>query len=78
MQANDAPIDLRYKLTGVIEHFGSAHGGHYVAYRPLISSHERPLATDKWVLCDDSKLTFLSKEEVLGKNAYMLLYERLP
>jgi ubiquitin C-terminal hydrolase len=30
-------IDEKFKLSGVIEHFGTAHGGHYVAYRPLFN-----------------------------------------
>jgi len=76
MEVNNSPFEARYKLTGVIEHFGSAHGGHYVGYKQLFN-HEKPRPTDKWVLCDDSSISFLSKEEVLRRNAYMLLYERM-
>jgi ubiquitin C-terminal hydrolase len=34
---NGGKIEALYKLSGVIEHFGSAHGGHYVSYRPLFN-----------------------------------------
>ena len=63
-------------MCGVIEHFGTAYGGHYVAYKPLFT-HDAPLQSDRWVLCDDSQTTLLTKEDIMSRNAYMLLYERI-
>ena len=78
--SDDFPTDIKYKLSGVIEHFGSAHGGHYVAYRPLFThNHEKGMSREdeKWLLCDDSKITYVQKEDVLRRKAYMLIYEKI-
>ena len=32
---------VKYKLSGVIEHFGSYAGGHYIAYRKLFSQIDK-------------------------------------
>lgn len=64
-------VDIKYKLTGVIEHFGTARGGHYVSYRKLFPS------SDKWVFCNDSEVKIVEKATVMQRNAYMLIYERL-
>jgi ubiquitin C-terminal hydrolase len=74
MQSNEYQIDAKYRLTGVIEHFGSAHGGHYVGYRPLFPEQEN---CTKWVVCDDSRITIIDKESVLKRKAYMLMYSRI-
>lgn len=64
LRSDEYPIDIKYKLSGVIEHFGSANGGHYVAYRPLFAhNHEKGMSRDdeKWLLCDDSKISYVQK-----------------
>jgi len=81
LRSDDYPTDIKYKLSGVIEHFGSAHGGHYVAYRPLFThNHEKGMGREdeKWLLCDDSKITYVQKQDVLRRKAYMLIYEKIP
>ncbi len=74
MRSSDYQMDAKYQLTGVIEHFGSAYGGHYVGYRPLFPEDEK---CNKWVMCDDSRITVLTKEQVLQRKAYMLMYQRI-
>ena len=79
LKSDDYYIDEKYKLSGVIEHFGTAHGGHYVAYRPLFNHKlDQDLRENEtWLLCDDSDITFVKKDEVLKRRAYMLIYEKL-
>jgi len=50
MKSNGYSIDAKYRLTGVIEHIGSAYGGHYIAFRPLFPEN---LDCQQWALCDD-------------------------
>ena len=71
MKTNGYQIDMKYQLCGLIEHFGSASGGHYIAYRPLFSEVKD---NKTWVICDDSKTSYVPKEYVLGRKAYMLIY----
>jgi ubiquitin C-terminal hydrolase len=53
-------FDAKYKLCGVIEHFGTALGGHYIAYRPLdLSSYTDP--NEKWIICDDNNVQEVTK-----------------
>jgi uncharacterized UBP type Zn finger protein len=79
LKSDSNNIDAKYKLSGVIEHFGSAHGGHYVAYRPLFTHDldKDKLKKETWLLCDDSKISYVEKDEVLKRRAYMLIYEKL-
>ena len=67
---NDVNITTRamYKLTGVICHIGSLHGGHYFAFCKNIEN-------DGWLLCDDTNVSQVEVSEVLNyHNAYMLFY----
>ena len=32
---------------------------------------------EKWLLCDDSRISYVHKEEVLRRKAYMLIYEKI-
>ena len=50
MKQNGVKIDQKYRLSSVIEHFGTAIGGHYVSYRRLFPN------SDKWVYCDDESV----------------------
>lgn len=49
---NSESEERKYKLSAVIEHFGSVNGGHYVGYRKLFH-HDKESSGDKWVLADD-------------------------
>ncbi|MDR1473649.1 MAG: hypothetical protein LBI41_03725 [Lactobacillales bacterium] len=57
----------KYKLNGVICHYGTLNGGHYTSY---VKNN------GQWFLCNDSSITPVSKEEALSKvqNAYVLTY----
>eukprot|EP00731_Ephydatia_muelleri_P009622 Em0005g208a len=56
-----------YDLTGVINHYGTITGGHYIALR----KHD-----GKWYEFDDAKVTPITAEEVVTPVAYMLFYQR--
>ena len=59
-------MEATYKLVAIIEHFGSAFGGHYVAYKKLFPDvDEKPGHKNLWVLCDDSEIQILDQNEVL-------------
>lgn len=62
----DWPVDLlRYNLSAVIVHKGELSTGHYVNY----AREGRD-----WFLFDDSKVILVNESEVLGAEAYILLY----
>ena len=61
---------MSYKLMSIIEHRGSAHGGHYVTYR-----RNRSGDTSTWFIVSDDNVTAISWEEVRRSQAYMLIYE---
>ena len=56
-----------YLLYGVVVHYGSGVGGHYVSY---------VRANGKWYYCDDSKVTLAEKEAEIDTNAYLLFYHK--
>lgn len=39
----------RYELYGVVAHYGSGVGGHYISFVKV---------SNKWYKCDDNKVTF--------------------
>ena len=61
---------MTYKLMSIIEHRGSAHGGHYVTYR-----RNRSGDTSSWFIVSDDNVTAISWDEVRRSQAYMLIYE---
>ena len=57
-----------YDLTAVIVHEGrSIHSGHYKAY--VRHSH-----SGEWLLANDARVTFVSQEEVMQAQGYLLFY----
>lgn len=56
-----------YSLLGVIVHDGPIDSGHYVCYSKR---------GDEWYLCDDESISKVDEEEVVSKQAYVLLYEK--
>ncbi len=62
---------LPYKLMSVVEHRGSAFGGHYQTYRRVGSN------CNEWVLVSDESVVPRSWEDVQTCEAYMLLYEEM-
>jgi ubiquitin carboxyl-terminal hydrolase 36/42 len=79
-----------YRLYGVVVHLdfmGSAHSGHYVAFVRLRGGGGRGGGRgeeedddegggDRWVKCDDGRVTETDLETVLAQKAYLLFYER--
>jgi len=71
IQSSNWPKLLPYQLMSVVEHKGSAFGGHYQTYRRVGSEQK------KWVLVSDESVLPRSWEEVQRCEAYMLLYEEM-
>lgn len=61
---------FKYKLYGVINHFGNLTTGHYTSYIRNAS------ASTKWYYFDDAKFHMRKASEVLNKNAYCLFFWR--
>ncbi|KIW80755.1 hypothetical protein Z517_07371 [Fonsecaea pedrosoi CBS 271.37] len=69
-----ADISAKYRLEGIVSHFGGKDEGHYIAY-----VHRR----DSWYVFDDSsevrKISFQAVvDQFDGFTPYVLLYERIP
>lgn len=62
---------LPYRLMSVVEHLGSAFGGHYQTYRRVLSKR------NEWVLVSDESVVPRSWKDVQSCEAYMLLYEEM-
>ena len=57
--------DKIYNLFGVIYHYGEINSGHYNC---TIRKDE------KWILCDDNRITEIEEKSVMTSNAYILFY----
>lgn len=57
----------KYDLYGVVHHFGTKNGGHYVSE---VSNDE------KWYLCDDEMIRQIVDPELNSCSSYMLFYWR--
>ena len=76
----------KYQLYGVINHNGVLNSGHYYSYvknnikdiKDYSNSNSNtslPDFDDTWYLCNDSRVSEISIDEVLtSNNAYMLFY----
>lgn len=69
-KSTDGP-KMPYRLMSVVEHLGSAFGGHYQTYRRLRVEH------NEWVLVSDESVVPKSWKDVQACEAYMLLYEEM-
>lgn len=58
---------IHYRLQSVVEHRGSAFGGHYVCFR-------RDTTTDDWVFVSDDYVKPVEWSDVRIAQAYMLFY----
>lgn len=66
---------FRYKLYGVVNHFGNLTTGHYTSYVHKSNDSKK---TRGWCYFDDAKVTFnCPVSQVLNKNAYCLFYQRV-
>eukprot|EP00762_Andalucia_godoyi_P006760 ANDGO_00954.mRNA.1 putative ubiquitin carboxyl-terminal hydrolase 16 len=66
----DDGLHATYKLIGVVNHHGGTGGGHYTAM-----SYRYPHG---WFQCDDSSVSSISPDRVLGSEGYVLVYELQP
>ena len=79
-----APKGCRYRLVGIVSHSGGMGGGHYVSYGRPRGRGGAGRATGKkkggaggWRYVSDSHVSPVSTDQVLGKQAYLLFYERI-
>ncbi|XP_039275476.1 ubiquitin carboxyl-terminal hydrolase 16 [Nilaparvata lugens] len=70
---------LLYSLYGVVEHSGTLHGGHYVAYVKVREGEQKPNQPREgsWYYISDSHVSPVKEEAVLRTQAYLLFYERI-
>ena len=60
-------FDASYELYGVVNHYGTLEGGHYVAY---CKNDQK----NRWFKYDDHEVTELSTADVKSHAAYLLFY----
>lgn len=63
----DSPVEEKYELLAVTNHYGTLAGGHYTAY----CKHG-----EDWYLCDDSTVVPVEADSVSSRNACLLFYRR--
>jgi hypothetical protein len=68
MGADTAAPRVLYDLYAVVCHMGSLGMGHYIAYIKDMGGG--------WVRCDDTMVQWVSEEEVISCEAYMLFYSQ--
>jgi hypothetical protein len=77
----DEDGEVVYALYGIVEHSGSLHFGHYVAYVKVPGktkeSGDIAVGEDKWFYISDSHVSASSLKNVLSQDAYILFYERI-
>jgi ubiquitin C-terminal hydrolase len=69
MEDSELMVDaeLPYDLFGTVTHFGTLQSGHYVANVKV---------EDHWYHCNDANVTYISEQDVLKSEAYLLFYAR--
>jgi len=65
---------VRYELCGVVEHNGTLHFGHYVAY---VRARRVATSNQQWFYCSDRHIRSCTLDEVLQAQAYLLFYFRV-
>ncbi|KAK1274244.1 Ubiquitin carboxyl-terminal hydrolase 8 [Acorus gramineus] len=63
-----ATEEMLYNLYVVVVHIGSCGSGHYISYVRL--------SPNRWCQFNDAKVSEVSKDEVLKKEAYIVFYTR--
>ena len=64
---NERFKNSNYDLVGTINHLGSIKSGHYTANIKI---------KDKWCLINDDNITLGKEEDIISKDAYILIYKR--
>lgn len=90
--SSHTPVNTRYRLCGLVVHYGGHSSGHYVAFRRREGSrkdlddamgvddvlHGVPCqARDRWYRISDDSVTHCSLRDVLSQNPFLLFYERM-
>lgn len=70
MDTDDPSCNTVYKLTGVVQHYGTLSAGHYSAF-------VRHKELDSWFYASDTKTRPALWEEVVQAPAYLLFYEQV-
>lgn len=66
---------FKYKLYGVVNHFGNLTTGHYTAYVKKASDLKQ---RKEWCYFDDAKIQYDCKvNQVMNKSAYCLFFQRI-
>ena len=60
---------LKYKLYGVVNHYGGQHFGHYTSYC------EAP--DNQWYEFNDASSSRIDKDQIVGEGAYLLFYKKI-
>jgi ubiquitin C-terminal hydrolase len=66
------PNRERYDLYGVVHHYGTMRGGHYVA----TCKNESPNQDGKWYTFNDSRVIELGENQEVQSSGYLLFYSR--
>lgn len=69
--AEQKKVLLEYQLMGVVNHIGSLHGGHYVAYVCRGQGDDK-----KWFCASDRHVSQVPFSTVRACDAYLLFYTR--
>jgi hypothetical protein len=67
--AESQPDRAIYDLFGIVNHYGSLNGGHYIANIKNQKSQE-------WLKYDDNKVSTILEHQVRSSAAYVLFYRR--
>ena len=65
----DEKSKAKYDLIAVSNHMGGLGGGHYTA-------HAKNVRDGRWHSFDDENVKNINENDVITKNAYMLIYQR--
>ncbi len=66
-----------YDCVSVINHMGSAFGGHYTAFANHdVGMHGAATSAGQWHLFDDSHVSKADASDVVSRAAYVLVYRR--
>jgi ubiquitin carboxyl-terminal hydrolase 4/11/15 len=58
-----------YDLYGVVNHYGTMGGGHYTAYC-------QNFLNKKWYEFNDSRVSEISKNDIVSGDSYVLFFRR--
>jgi len=67
-----------YSLVAMVEHLGDAYGGHYICHARQAAQGSGPGDLDeRWRMYSDAESRDVTLREVLCREAYILVYDRV-